>query len=138
MRRNISGMMSKLYIVDNATEKIIAGQRGANISRTADTIDTTSKDSEGYWRESIQGFKDWSVSTDGIYVTNDEALRYLQERFENSQNVDVILVMEDGVTFSGEATISDFSMDVPYDDAVNYSLTLQGSGPLREGTVVDI
>jgi predicted secreted protein len=62
----------------------------------------------------------------------------LRERYLDSENVDVIIINEDGTTESGNATISDFSLDVPYDDAVTYSLTLDGSGPLESGAVMEV
>lgn len=138
MGNKISGMKCRLYIVDASIEKVLAGQRGATLSRTADTIDVTSKDSPGLWRENLQGFKEWSVSGDGVYVTDDEAYAILRDRFLESQNVDVIVIYEDGNTESGNATISDFSTELPYDDAVTYSITLAGSGPLEAGSVMDV
>jgi len=130
MGNKITGMKVKLYIIDNETGKILAGQRNATLSRSADTIDATSKDTEGFWKESLQGFKEWSIDADGCYVTDDEAYSILESAFLNSDNVDVYLEMPSGEKMKGNCSISDFSLEAPYDDLVTYSLSLQGNGAL--------
>lgn len=49
----------------------------------------------------------------------------------NSENVDVYLEMPSGKRYEGNFTITDFSLDLPYDDLVTYSISLQGNGPLK-------
>lgn len=73
MSGKITGMKVRLYIMDTEIGKVLAGQRNASLSRSAESIDSTSKDTEGYWKESLQGFKEWSIDCDGAYVESDEA-----------------------------------------------------------------
>lgn len=126
----ISGMKVKLFIKDATTGKILAGQRNASLNRSAETIDATSKDSDGHWQESIQGFKSWTIDCDGAFVQDDVAYSILETAYLNSENVDVYIEMPSGTKYEGNATITDLSMEFPYDDLTTWSLSLQGNGPL--------
>ncbi len=128
-----TGMKYKLYVLQSNTEKVIGGQRSTTINRSAESIDATSKDTEGYWKESLAGFKEWSIDTDIVLVDSDEAVSILEEAFLNSENVDVILKSTvTGAGFRGNASITDLSMEYPYDDVVTASLSLQGNGALEK------
>lgn len=129
----MTGMKCKVYIVDSLdAEKVLAGQRSATINRSADSIDASSKDTEGNWKQSLQGMKEWSIDCDGVLVESDAALSVLEEKFLNSENVDVVVIMQSGTKYKGSAAITDFPIDLPYDDVVTYSISLQGSGPLTK------
>ncbi|MCQ6267134.1 phage major tail protein, TP901-1 family [Fictibacillus sp. WQ 8-8] len=108
----MSGMKVKLFVMDVATGKLLAGQKNASLSRSAESIDATSKDTAGYWKESLQGFKSWSVDADGAFVESDEAYALLETAFLNSENVDIYLEFPS------------------YDDLVDYSLSFEGNGAL--------
>lgn len=74
----ITGMKVKLYIKDATTGQVLAGQRNASLKRSADSIDSTSKDTEGFWKESLQGFKSFSIDCDGAFVESDTAYGILE------------------------------------------------------------
>ncbi|QDP39440.1 phage major tail protein, TP901-1 family [Radiobacillus deserti] len=94
------------------------------------TIDSTSKDTAGAWKESLAGFKEWSIDCDGAYIESDTAYATLEQEFINNNNVDVLVTFPSGLQYVGNATITDFSLEFPYDDLVTYSISLQGSGAL--------
>ncbi|MGD6962728.1 phage major tail protein, TP901-1 family [Fictibacillus phosphorivorans] len=123
-------MKCKLYVKDATTGKILAGQKNATLSRSAESIDATSKDTEGNWKESLQGFKEWSIDADGAFVESDAAYSTLETSFLNSENVDIYIELPSGTKYEGNATITDFSLEFPYDDLVSYSMSFQGSGAL--------
>ncbi|MCX2828364.1 phage major tail protein, TP901-1 family [Bacillus pseudomycoides] len=127
----ITGMNCKLYIKDATTGKLLAGQRNATLNRSAESIDATSKDTAGFWKESLQGFKEWSVDADGAFVESDEAYGLLEQAFIDSTNVVVYLQLPSGTKYEGSCTITDFRLEMPYDDLVTYSISLQGSGALN-------
>ncbi|MDT2261589.1 phage major tail protein, TP901-1 family [Paenibacillus larvae] len=118
MATKLAGMKCKLF-VGSAKEKgkILAGQRSATISRSAETIDATSKDTEGYWKESLQGFKEWSIDADGVFVESDQAYKELEDAWLNSENVKIYIELPSGRRYAGEATITDASLEMPYDDS---------------------
>ncbi|WP_035207726.1 phage major tail protein, TP901-1 family [Metabacillus indicus] len=125
----MTGMKVKLYIKDGVTGKVLAGQRNASLSRSAESMDATSKDSDG-WKESIAGMKEYSIDADGAFVESDEAYKALETAFVNGENVDVYLEFPSGTKYEGNCTITDFSLEAPYDDLVTYSISLQGNGAL--------
>ena len=109
-------------------ETFLAGQRGATLNRSAETIDITNKVSAG-WKEMITSVKEWSVDCDGVFVAGDAALEQLETAFNSNTVVDVKIT--DGTWgYKGKAIITDFPIEAPYDDAATYSLTLQGTGEL--------
>lgn len=124
-----------LLAIWNATgDKLLAisGQQGLTINRSADSIEITSKDTEGGWKSKIAGMKEWSIDNDGIYVPNDESHTILSQAFENGDPV--CLKVVNGKTkkgmFGGLAVITDYPLEAPYDDSVTYSLTFEGMGKL--------
>lgn len=115
----------------NDEMKILGGQRSATLNRSADTIDVTNKESEG-WQENLAGLKNWGIDTDGLVVENSEAYDYLEECFMESKEVDAYLTTPMGKKYTGKAIITDFPLEAPYDDAATYSVTFTGSGKLKK------
>lgn len=115
----------------NGEMKILGGQRSATLNRSADTIDVTNKESEG-WQENLAGLKNWGIDTDGLVVENSEAYDYLEECFMESKEVDAYLTTPMGKKYTGKAIITDFPLEAPYDDAATYSVTFTGSGKLEK------
>jgi len=107
----------------------VGGQRGATLNRTGETLESTTKDSEG-WREYVGGFKEWSLDCDGVVVVNDEAYDLLEDAFDNNEPIQVQIQLPSGKGYTGQTNITDFPVELPYDDLVTYSLSLQGSGKL--------
>ncbi|MGH1144275.1 phage major tail protein, TP901-1 family [Bacillus pseudomycoides] len=131
MASKMTGMKCKVYIEDATSGKLLAGQRNATLSRSAETVDATSKDTAGFWKESLAGFKEWSIDCDGAFIESDEAYGLLETAFINSNNVNVYIELPSGTKYKGNSTITDFSLEFPYDDLVTYSISLQGSGALE-------
>ena len=110
----------------------ISGQQGLTINRSADSIEITSKDTQGGWKSKIAGMKEWSIDNDGIYALGDESHTVLSKAFENSDPVCIKVIdskRKRGM-FGGLAVITDYPIEAPYDDSMTYSLTLEGMGAL--------
>lgn len=115
---------------------VIGGQKSLTINRSADSIEINSKDTEGSWKSKISGLKEWSIDTDGLYVNGDAAHKRLSEAFDEGDYVCVKVInkkTQKGM-FGGLAIITDYPIEAPYDDAVTYSLTLEGAGRLVDLT----
>ncbi|MEB1809027.1 MAG: phage major tail protein, TP901-1 family [Bacillaceae bacterium] len=121
-------------LVKNGND-VLAGQRNATLNRSAEALDATSKDSEG-WKENEQGLKEWSVATDGLLVDGDTAFQALEEAYMNGTAVDVSVALPSGNEYSGKAIITDFPINAPYTDKVTYNVTFQGTGKLEKLPVV--
>lgn len=115
----------------------ISGQQGLTINRSADSIEITSKDTQGGWKAYLTGMKEWSIDNDGLYVPSDQSHKILSQAFENGDPVCVKVV--DGKRkvgmFGGLAVVTDYPIEAPHDDAVTYSITLSGMGALIDLSV---
>lgn len=112
----------------------ISGQQGLSIKRSADTIEVTSKDTVGGWKSKIAGMKEWSLDNDGLYVNGAESHKALSEAFEAGDLVCLQIYnkkTEKGM-FGGLAAITSYDIDMPYDDAMTYSLSFDGAGALTD------
>lgn len=109
--------------------KAIGGQRNATLNRSAEVIDLTDKTSDG-WKENAASSKEWSVDCDGLYVTSDAAWTALESAYENGEEVEIKMAKASGLTYGGTAIITDFPVEVPYDDAMTYSISFTGTGAL--------
>jgi TP901-1 family phage major tail protein len=109
---------------------VVGGQSSATINRSMDVIETTDKTSNG-WMTKIGGIKEWSVEMDAFMVVGDAGYTALNNAFKNRAEVDVETEIG-GTTYSGKALISDFPIEAPQDDAVTFSITLEGTGELLE------
>ena len=109
----------------------VGAQRGASLSMTAETLDKTSKQSEG-WTESLAGLKGWSISTDGLLILDDEGYMALEDAYMNNENVLVQLASQSGALFEGEAIITSLDLDAPYDDLTTYTAEFTGAGKLKK------
>lgn len=127
-----------LAIWDSTGENLLAikGQQGLTINRSADSIEITSKDTEGDWKSKIAGMKEWSIDTDGLYYVSDTSHTALSTAFENGEPVCVKVVNKKSKKgmFAGFAVITDYPLEAPHDDAVTFSITLEGQGKLVDLT----
>ena len=145
VQNKTTGIKCLLVIVDE-NDKAIGGQRGASLTRTAETIDTTSKDG-GAWSEAIAGYRSFSISCDGAWILGDESLKYLNKQFINGLPVKVRVYMDvtaeessgtkytSNEVYEGNCFITEFSYDLPYDDLASYTIELAGNGELKMGKV---
>lgn len=119
-----------IWSLDGSQLLAISGQQGLKINRSADTIEITSKDTQGGWKSYLAGMKEWSIDNDGLFVPNDESHKILSQAFNSGDPVCIKVV--DGKRkigmFGGLAVVTDYPFEAPHDDAVTYSITLSGMG----------
>lgn len=109
----------------------VAGQRNATLNMGMEEIDITSKDSQG-WHEGLPGVRNWSIDFDGLIIEDDAGLSALEDAYMNKAQVEVQLVTPAGYTYSGKATLTDFSYDTPYEGEATADGTLTGTGALTK------
>lgn len=108
--------------------KILAGQQGASISRSASEVDVSTKGTN--WAEKLAGQLSWSISCDGLLVADDEAYNYLEDAFHNRQLVEIYVEYPNGKKYEGLAIITTADLDAPFGDACSYSFEFGGTGEL--------
>lgn len=138
-----------IWNADGTKLYAIAGQQSLTINRTAESIEISSKDTEGGWKSYIAGMKEWSVDNDGVYVADSHSHKALSTAFEDSQPVCIKIVRREQTTsdgsttvtykdlFGGLAAVTDYTLEAPYDDAMTYSISLAGNGALVDLTGID-
>lgn len=137
----VAGVDVLLKVKTGASYIALGGQKGASLSRSANTIDTTDKNSGG-WAESMAGVKSWSVDCDGFVVLGDTALEAIHTAFDNRTALEIEIRVGattdvKGYTYSGKVIITDFPEEFNADDAVTFSLSLQGASPLAREVGAD-
>lgn len=105
-------------------------------------FETTNKQSDS-WSEFDRGRRSWTISADGIAawgaVTGSQSTIDVLDTF--IAGTDVFIAFGENtnasgeVYYSGQARIQSISANATSDDAVRYSLSLQGTGPLTKTTV---
>lgn len=131
MAKKIAGV-DVLLMVEIGGEKVaIGGQKGASLTREAELIDVTDKTSGG-WSESIMGLKSWSIECEGLVTLGDQGLEHLHTCFDNGTLIDAAIKVggDDGYSYKGQVLITEFPEEYAQDDAVTYSVTLQGASAL--------
>lgn len=112
--------------------QVVAGQRNATLNRGKETIETTNKTTGG-WKTFLPGLKEWSVDADGVYIIDGEGYALLEDAFNNDKAI-IVELGEAGageLGFTGDAILTEFPIECPYDDTCTYSITLQGTGELK-------
>ena len=131
----IAGVDVLLKVKKDGEFKVVGGQTGASLSRSANTIDVSDKTTGG-WASSLVGLKSWSISTDGFVSLGDEGQELLEKAFDNRETIlaEIRLGKDDdakGVTYEGLCVITELSNEFGQDDAVTFSLSLAGAGELK-------
>src|SRR5699024_1669324 len=133
LNKAIAGKDILLSVWDSTGSKLIAvaGQQGLTINRDKDTIEVTSKDSQG-WKQNIVGCKEWSIDNDGVYVRDHKSHKLMKEAFDGDDPVLIKVTNQKAKTdlFGGLALVTSYPIEAPYDDAVTYTVTLTGTGAL--------
>lgn len=113
---------------------VVGGQSGCTINRSMNVIETTDKTSNG-WVTKIGGIKEWSTELEAFMVVGDAGYTAISKAFKDRAEIDVEVAIG-GNTLKGKALISDFPIEAPQDDAVTFSITLEGTGELVEAPAV--
>lgn len=98
-------------------------------SKSRDTIDVTSLDSTGGYREFIGGFRDGGTVTLPMNFTR-ATYDVMNNDFESNvlQNYEIFLPDLEGTSFEFEGLVSELGMSVPTDDKVTADVTIKVSG----------
>jgi predicted secreted protein len=105
-----------------------AESRDFSLSMPQATYDKTSRDS-ARWKESGTARREWSITGGGLYIDSDVAKKCLLNHYVNASPATITCLVTIGSqTFTGEAIVTDLSIDIPYEDGVGWSFTLDGTG----------
>jgi predicted secreted protein len=109
---------------------LIGESRDFSLSMTQADYDKTSRDSNRIGEYGVAR-RDWTITGSGLYIASDVAKKCLINHWSSASPTAITCVVTIGSqTFTGEAIVTDLSVDMPYEDAVGWSFTLKGTGAL--------
>jgi predicted secreted protein len=110
---------------------VLGGARNVTINFNQETIDATSRDSSR-WGEYLVGRRTWTIDFEALYIYTDVAKRALLNHINAASpaDLDVIVTMPDGITYTGKALLTSFQLNGPFEDALVASGSLQGTDAL--------
>jgi predicted secreted protein len=141
---SISGTEYRLLLsTDGTTYKGLADETECSFDITAETRETTSKDS-AVWRTFITSAKTWTASGSALFG-DDDATKWnadeLMPLVGTTVYVKLTQTAAGSVTpatgeanLTGQAVFTSFSASQPDKDNGTYSFQLQGAGALTQGT----
>ncbi len=133
----MAGVKKGLDILVSIGKQSIGGQRNASVEMTSETIDVSCK-TTGEWTAKIAGAKSWTAECDGMYFDGDAGYTAALTAFTAGNEVDVkIADSESTVGFGGKAIITSMNIDAPYEDAMTYSISLEGTGELKKASEIE-
>lgn len=140
LKKVVAGKDLIMSLWDATGEQLlaVAGQQSLTINRDGDTIEVTSKDSDG-WKEFIMGFKEWSMDQDGIYVQGENSHKLIGKFYDNGEPILIKVTnqTDEKDMFAGMGLITSYPIEAPYDDSVTFTINLQGTGKLVDLTTND-
>lgn len=107
----------------------VAGQRGATLTRSQDTVDVTDKDSQRHM-EFVTSLDSWTMDADGLLELDDNGFNAVETAWEQKQTIMVRLEQVDGTKKEGLGIITELSIEAPYDGEASMKISIQGTGPL--------
>lgn len=109
----------------------IAGLRATRMSFNAESVDVTSLDSAGGWRELLAGAGVKSTSVSGSGIFRDEASdERLREVFFNAETPDFQLVVPDFGIMEGPFQVTSLEYAGTHDGEATFEISLASAGQL--------
>ncbi len=129
--QNGKDLLIKLDLDNAGNFETIAGLRATRISFNAESVDATSLESEGGWRELLggAGVKSAALSGSGIFkdAATDERARAL---FFASEVPDFQIIIPDFGTIEGPFMITGLEYAGTYNGEANYEMSMASAGVL--------
>lgn len=114
-----------------------AGQTETSIKRSAEAVDITTKDSNG-WEEAEAGIKSWETSTDGLVVIDENnGYEIIEDAYMAGEKITIKVSRKastqngKGKIYTGKCIITGLDDKFGQKDKVSYSISLKGTGPLE-------
>jgi TP901-1 family phage major tail protein len=124
-------LLLKLDAAGTNTFVTVAGLRTSSLSFNAETVDATSQESAGAWRELLAGagLKSAGLRGSGIFkdAASDASVRSL---FFNGQIVNWQVIIPDFGVVQGLFQIASLEFSGRHDGEVTFELALASAGPL--------
>ena len=129
--QNGKDLLVKIDMTGDGLVETVAGLRATRISFNAETVDVTSLDSTGGWRELLNGggVKTASISGSGVFKdeTTDERARQL---FFDGETPNFQVIVPDFGTMEGPFQIGSIEYAGSHNGEATYELSLVSAGEI--------
>lgn len=129
--QNGKDLLVKIDLTGNGNFETIAGLRATRVSFNAESVDVTSLESQGGWRELLggAGVKSAAVSGSGVFrdAASDARAR---EIFFNGETPDFQIVIPDFGIMTGAFQVSSLEYGGTHDGEATYEISLASAGQL--------
>ncbi|WP_338551020.1 phage major tail protein, TP901-1 family [Roseovarius phycicola] len=129
--QNGKDLLVKIDLTGDGNFQTVAGLRATRISFNAESVDVTSLESAGGWRELLAGagVKSAAISGSGIFrdESSDERARQI---FFDGEMPDFQVVIPDFGTIEGPFQVSSIEYAGTHDGEATYELALSSAGQL--------
>lgn len=134
--QNGRDLLIKMDMTGDGLFETIAGLRASRISFNAETVDVTSIESEGRWRELLggAGVRSATISGSGVFRdgTTDERARQV---FFDGEVPEFQVVIPDFGTVQGPFQITSLEYSGSYNGEATYEVSLASAGVLSFNTL---
>jgi TP901-1 family phage major tail protein len=129
--QNGKDLLIKVDMIGDGTFETIAGLRAQRISLNAETVDVTSLDSEGGWRELLggAGVRSASVTGSGVFRDANTDGRARQIFFDAEMPKFQVIVPDFGI-IEGPFQITALEYSGTYNGEATFEMTLASAGAL--------
>lgn len=130
--QNGKDLLVKVDMAANGQFTTLAGLRATRVSFNAETIDITSLESQGGWRELLSGAGVRSVSVSGSGVFRDEATdERARQLFFDGEAPDFQIVIPDFGIVEGPFMVTAIEYGGSHNGEATYELSLASAGNLN-------
>ncbi len=129
--QNGRDLLIKMDMTGNGAFETVAGLRASRLSFNAETVDVTSLESEGGWRELLggAGVRSASVSGSGVFRDTDTDARARQAFFDGEVPQFQVVIPDFG-TIEGPFQITGLEYAGSYNGEATYEMTMASAGAL--------
>ena len=138
---NGTDLVLKVQAVNGAADEFkLMHSTSCSLSVNADTIDVSTKDSQGF-RDLIGGQKSFSLSADGLMdFASTLSTTDTDELFTNMMNRTSVtftfaLDVQSGYKYTGSGFITSLEISGGMEDAPTYSVSIEGTGEISQTAV---
>lgn len=129
--QNGKELLIKIDLTGDGLFETIAGLRATRLSFNAESVDVTSLESAGGWREILggAGVKSASLSGSGVFkdAASDERARQI---FFDGETPDFQVIIPDFGTIEGPFQVASIEYSGSYNGEATYELSLNSAGAL--------
>jgi TP901-1 family phage major tail protein len=130
--QNGKDLLVKIDLIGDGSFQTVAGLRATRVSFNAESVDVTSLESQGGWRELLSGAGVKSAAISGSGVFRDEASdERARQIFFDGDTPDFQVVIPDFGIIQGPFQVSAIEYSGTHDGEATYELSLASAGWLN-------